>query len=193
MRDKGRDRTRVESLEEAMGRFSAGEDAAFGRVYALAWEPVVRALVCATHNRALAEDVAQETFLKIFAARDSYRQGARVLPWARTIARRTLIDTVRRQTLERAFAKTAAASSVESHGRTDERLDAKRAATRTLDALAQLPPRQAQALELVTTDGATVVDIARRLGETALAVRLRVHRARACLRLQLSDFLDDAA
>lgn len=193
MTDKRRGGTRGENLEQAMGRFSAGDDAAFSSVYALAWEPVVRALLCATHDRALSEDVAQETFLKIYAARDAYRPGARVLPWARTIARRTLIDFVRRQTLERAFAKTVASSTVEAHGRTDEQLDAKRAAARTLEALALLPPRQAQALELVTTDGATVVDIARRLGETALAVRLRVHRARACLREQLSDLLDDAA
>lgn len=182
---RGAGQTDAETLEDAMRRFSLGDDKAYARVYASAWEPVVRAIQCAVKSRALAEDVAQETFIKIYGARETYRLGAKVLPWARTIARRTLIDTMRRQAMERSYVSSIASSSRELESRADEQLDAKRAAEKTLEAIGRLPKRQAKALELVTSEGATVVEIAERLGETPLAIRLRVHRARAFLRSEV--------
>lgn len=47
----------------------------------------------------LAEDAAQETFLRIWRARASFDPGRRFTPWLMTVARRTAIDVHRREAL----------------------------------------------------------------------------------------------
>src|SRR5436305_1552434 len=49
-----------------------------------------------TRDRARAEDVVQQTMLRIHKARGRFTPGAEVTPWAFAIARRLLIDSHRR-------------------------------------------------------------------------------------------------
>jgi len=175
------------SLEEAMTRFAAGDDRAFARVVELARDPIVRAITCATRDSVLAEDVAQETFVKIWHARETYRPGSSVLPWARTIARRTLIDVLRKSRLEREAARQLGATTDRAaSGCLTDQLDARRASRTLFTAMRRLPRKQAEALYILGTEGISLVDLARRLGDSALAVRLRVFRARSALRAELA-------
>src|ERR1700690_3760675 len=82
-------------LDRAMARFAAGEDAELGDVYDLGAPAVFTFLMKLCRERPLAEDLTQETFLRIHRARGLYRTGAAVLPWAYTIARRLFLDSVR--------------------------------------------------------------------------------------------------
>ena len=67
-------------LERAMARFAGGEDAALGEVYDLASPRVFSFLLRLCGERTLAEDLTQETFLRIHRARGLYRVGAAVMP-----------------------------------------------------------------------------------------------------------------
>ena len=87
-------------LERAMTRFAGGEDGALGDVYDLASPAVFTFLLRMCRDRSLAEDLTQETFLRIHRARGLYRVGAAVLPWAYTIARRLFLDAVRARRIE---------------------------------------------------------------------------------------------
>src|SRR5689334_7573955 len=88
------------AIDEAMDRFAAGELVAFTEVYAAVLPRLAGALRRLTRQRAAAEDLAQETMLRIYHARSTWRPGARVLPWAHAIARRLFIDRVRRHRRE---------------------------------------------------------------------------------------------
>src|SRR5664279_2135342 len=82
-------------LDRAMARFAGGEDAALAEVYDLGAPAVFTFLLRLSNDRPLAEDLTQETFLRIHRARGLYRSGASVLPWVYTIARRLFLDNVR--------------------------------------------------------------------------------------------------
>jgi len=64
-----------------MARFAAGEDAALAEVYDLGAPAVYTFLLRLARDRSLAEDLTQETFLRIHRARGLHRPGASVLPW----------------------------------------------------------------------------------------------------------------
>ncbi len=78
-----------------MDRYAQGDDAAFAYLH----QPLTRRLLPflrrLTGSVERAEDLLQETFLRIHRARGSFGHGARVMPWAYAIARNCYIDSYR--------------------------------------------------------------------------------------------------
>ncbi|MCU1279592.1 MAG: polymerase, sigma-24 subunit, subfamily, partial [bacterium] len=82
---------------ELMARYCDGDRAAFDALYA-AVAPRLRGFVIQlVGDRALADDVLQETLLKLHEARSFYVRGADPVPWIFTIARHTAFDELRRR------------------------------------------------------------------------------------------------
>lgn len=80
-----------------MGQVKEGSDAAFNILVSMMRNQafhVARSLV-GSHEDAL--DLAQETFLKIFKARDTFRDGDPFLPWFHRILRNTCFSFLRRE------------------------------------------------------------------------------------------------
>jgi RNA polymerase sigma-70 factor (ECF subfamily) len=186
-------------LEQAMDRFAAGDDEALGDVYDLASPAVFSFLKGLCRDRQLAEDLTQETFLRIHRARGLFRVGSPVLPWAYTIARRLFLDEVRSRRSEKVVPQVggnargpsvtgdagepARAFEVAAAGPSAEELFADRELARALDeALAQLPEAQASAFRLLKGEGLSVAEVAGIMGTTKGAVKLRAHRAYEALR-----------
>ena len=193
-------------LELAMARFAGGDDAALAEVYDLASPAVFTFLLRTGRDRGLAEDLTQETFLRIHRARGLYRVGAPVLPWAYTIARRLFLDAARARRSEAsapagARARTghgdhddaARSSSIEdmpTPGRSAEDLVADDQLARSLEvALSQIPESQATAFRLLKGEGLSVAQVAAVTGATRGAVKLRAHRAYQALRSLLGGDL----
>jgi RNA polymerase sigma-70 factor (ECF subfamily) len=78
----------------AMQRYAWGDDRAFHELYVLL-APRLRRLCMRVTDAAEAEDILQETFIKIHRARATYSDRGNVSTWASIIARRTLLDRVR--------------------------------------------------------------------------------------------------
>jgi RNA polymerase sigma-70 factor (ECF subfamily) len=178
-------------LDRAMARFAAGEDAALGDVYDLGAPAVFTFLMKLCRDRPLAEDLTQETFLRIHRARGLYRAGAAVLPWAYTIARHLFLDSVRSRRPE-ASASEACSDNADGSpatrewrapGPSAEELLADAELAHVLDdALAKLPEAQASAFRLLKGEGLSVAEVAAVMGTTKGAVKLRAHRAYQALR-----------
>ena len=173
-----------------MDRFAAGDDGALGDVYDLAAPSVMTFLMGLTRDRQRAEDLTQETFLRIHRARGLFRPGAPVLPWAYTIARRLFLDDVRTRRSGRLVSLTAGADGdegpaldVAAVGPTAEDLFADKQLSQALDeALQKLPETQASAFRLLKGEGLSVAEVASIMGTTRGAVKLRAHRAYEALR-----------
>ena len=176
-----------------MDRFAAGDDGALGQVYDLAAPSVMTFLMGLTRDRQLAEDLTQETFLRIHRARGLFRPGAPVLPWAYTIARRLFLDDVRTRRAGRLVSSAVApgprdgedapALDVPGGGPTAEELFADKELSQVLDqALQKLPESQASAFRLLKGEGLSVAEVAAIMGTTKGAVKLRAHRAYEALR-----------
>jgi RNA polymerase sigma-70 factor (ECF subfamily) len=178
------------AIDEAMDRFAAGEHKAFTEVYTAALPRIARSLERLTHQRAAAEDLAQETMVRIYGARASWRPGARVLPWAHTIARRLFIDRLRCRRREE-LAHEALVHHETGRGGFDAAADvhlvARRMAATLTAAAQQLPAAQRQALQLVCLEGKSLAEVSAELGQTSVAVRVRVHRARCVLAEALAE------
>ena len=80
-----------------MERYAWGDDTAFAIVYGNGRAEALRVPPPAdVRETARAEDVLQQTMMHIHRARASFIPGAEVTPWAFAIARRLLVDSVRR-------------------------------------------------------------------------------------------------
>jgi RNA polymerase sigma-70 factor (ECF subfamily) len=176
------------AASEAMERYAGGDDTAFELVYdALAPRLYAFVLRRTQGNRARSEDLVQQTFLQMHHARGRFTPGADVVPWAYSIARRLLIDSVRRgtrevmsddSTFEREIAPLAAA---------DDLIVAKEMIVIVEAELARMPPAQREAFELVKSEGMSMAEAAEVLGTTVTAVKLRAHRAYEAIRAVLSS------
>jgi RNA polymerase sigma-70 factor (ECF subfamily) len=171
----------------AMERYAAGDDASFGVVYDMLAPRLYGYLLRQTRQRARAEDLLQQTLLHMHRARASFIPGAEVTPWAFAIARRLLVDGIRRGKRE-VLSEDGELDAGRDHGpMADEVAQARELATEVQRVLARLPHSQRAAFELIKNEGLSVAEAAQVLGTTVAAVKLRAHRAYEALRGALGD------
>ena len=175
----------------AMGRYAAGDEAAFADVYDAVAPRLYAWLLRRTRNQAWAEDLVQHTLLRIHRARGSFIPGSDVLPWAYAIAQRLHLDDLRRKQRDvTSEAEELAFQVVTSADGADAHYEASELARRLQHVLERLPASQRTAFELVRLDGLSHNQAAEVVGSTVSAIKLRAHRAYIALRAVL-DELDD--
>lgn len=186
-----------ETANAAMERYARGEDRAFSELYDSLAPRLHRYLLRACRDPNRADDLLQQTMLRIHRARGRFIVGAEVLPWAFAIARRLFIDSIRRRKNEtrtislETGGHEAGPVDVDADQRpADELIDSERLG-RAIDAqLERLPESHRVAFELIQKDGLSIREAAEVLGATPGAVKLRAHRAYVALRLALGAVAD---
>jgi RNA polymerase sigma-70 factor, ECF subfamily len=131
---------------------------------------------------ATADDLTQETLMKVFRSRASLRDSDRLEAWLYRIARRTLIDYYRRR---RPTEELPAGLAAES----PDELAAVRSTilgsiVRLLD---DLPDLYRIPVRLAEIEGMPLAEIAPQLGISLTAVKSRVRRGREMLKRMLQD------
>ena len=130
-----------------------------------------------------AEDMAQETFLRVWSAATRYDPSiASPATWVYRIALRLAIDRNRRTGFRRFLGLDAAPEPMDDQPGADRTLSARQALARTHQALATLPDRQRRALLLRAAAGLSNTEIAATLGISSGAVEQLLVRARSALR-----------
>jgi RNA polymerase sigma-70 factor (ECF subfamily) len=168
--------------DEAMERYADGDAAAFSILYDELASRLFRFAARRLHGQAAAEDVVQQTFLHIHAARDRFARGAAVLPWAYAIARRLAIDTVRRRGREELRANPVGVAEASTAGAPDEQVHRMRSEAALRRDLERLPATLREAFELLKVERLSVAECAEVLGITRGMVKIRAHRATVGLR-----------
>jgi len=142
-----------------------------------------------TRDRSLADDLLQQTFLKVHRARGAYVRGADPLPWIYSIAHRTFIDEARKH--KRAVVRVGEVEELpevpagitgESVERRDEGRGDPELVSAALEALADLPDQQREAVVRTKLDGRSVAEAAAIAGTTVGAMKVRAHRGYEALR-----------
>jgi RNA polymerase sigma-70 factor, ECF subfamily len=87
---------------EIMQQAGAGDDAALDFLIAKYRRPIVNFMYRMVHNQAIAEELAQEVFLRVYRARASYRAEAKFTTWLYRIAANMAINHARDTKYERA-------------------------------------------------------------------------------------------
>jgi RNA polymerase sigma-70 factor (ECF subfamily) len=185
------------SDESLMARAQAGDREAFGALVLRHQGLVFRIAGSMLRERADVEDVAQEAFLRAFGAMGTFRSGARFGPWIARIVTRLCYDRLRQRGRRREVGwEDLAAEQRElvlglAAGRSAEgSLGARDLAER---ALASLAPRDRQVLVLADALGFRAAEVAGMVGATALAVRIRLHRARRAMQAVVEGLVRDSA
>ena len=135
---------------------------------------VYRLAYARTGSRADAEDVMQETFLRLLRARPELRDDEHAKAWLLRVAANCAGDLFRapwRRTLPLEEAGCLAQPAPEPDG--------------TLEAVLSLPPRYRAPVHLYYYEGYSVAEIAAILRKSQETVRTRLHRARGMLREKL--------
>lgn len=170
-----------------MARVAAGEEAAF-RLLVLRWEAQVRAfLIHMLGSLEEAEDLTQETFIKVHAQAGRYRGEGLFRSWLMRIAGNLARSRLRRRKILGWVRFDPAEHDVTDRGPTPEgNLEARERATMVRAALAALPERQREALVLHRYQGLKYKEIADVMGTSVPGVESLIQRALATLRGQLA-------
>jgi RNA polymerase sigma factor (sigma-70 family) len=167
---------------DLLARLRRGEGGAFDEVYAAHHQAIHRFLLRLCRRRELAEDLFQETWMRLARHARSLRDDTNVRAWLYTVAR-NLHRSHERWTLvdQRSLAALSRWWHVGAPTAPEERLAAGAALARLEAAIRELPAAQREVLLLVAAEELPQDEVARILGINHDAVRQRVSRARAAL------------
>lgn len=133
-------------------------------------------------TRTEAEDLLQNTWLRIHKARHTYRTGAPVLPWVFAIAKHVRVDGYRKR--RRIQQYEIATESLPDGSPLQE---SPRAESPTFESLiAGLPESQREVLTMLKVNGLTLDEVARATESSVGAVKQKASRAYAKLRTLLT-------
>jgi RNA polymerase sigma-70 factor (ECF subfamily) len=166
------------NLEMLMARYQEGDFAAATALIEGISPQLHRFFVALFASRTDADDLLQETWLRIHRVRHTYRPGEPVLPWFYAIARHVRVDHYRRAMRTRAHEQrleetsTAAATASGKLEQVDD----------LVDLLAPLPQSQREVIEMLKVAGMSLEEVARATSSSVGSVKQKVHRAYKKLR-----------
>ena len=173
---------------QLMLAFRSGDRTAFDQLFRRWAGPMLRYLVRMVRDAGTAEDLLQETFLRVFRAQERYQPEARFSTWLYTIATNLALNELRRPRRRAPHRSADEGESDEVHlvlegnePRADDVIHALRASAELERELAALPERQRAALVLSAVEGLSYAEVAVSLETTEKSVKALVHRARATL------------
>jgi RNA polymerase sigma-70 factor (ECF subfamily) len=195
-------RRRADTDEDLMERFRDGDAGAFEELLARHERPVFHFIFRFVHDRELASDLMQETFLRVIKGAPTYSRKAKFTTWLYTIARNQCIDALRRGRYRRAVSLDAppagdpdgqaliekvAGDGEDGHVRTD----AGEVRGRIEDAIARLSNEQREVFVMRELMRMPFKDIADVVGVSENTIKSRMRYALENLRLALADYAAD--
>ncbi len=187
--------TRERSDEELLADYQQGDAEAFEALLRRHRAPLFTFLVRMLGDREKAEDLAQETFLRIVKGAQAWERRARFQTWLFTIARNLCVDHARRDRFRRAESLDAQGPDGEAPmsdcvagQQIDPARGAESARLRPLlqQALSSLPAEQREVFVLREQAGLPFAEIAAMVGVNENTVKSRMRYALVALRKSLA-------
>lgn len=171
-----------QEVRRLVGRAQAGDVEAFGQIYDRYNDIVFRYIFFRVGNRALAEDLASETFLRALRRIGSFTwQGRDFGAWLVTIARNLVADHFKsgRYRLEMATAEVLDVERAEGapEGDPESMVCDKLTNVTLLEAVRELNPEQQECIVLRFLQGFSVAETARTMDKNEGAIKALQYRA----------------
>jgi len=170
-------------LETLMARYQEGDLAAATALIQRLSPQLHRFFVIQMGNRTEADDLLQETWLRIHKVRNTYRTGEPVLPWLYAIARSIRVDHYRKG--RRTGARERPLSDVPEAATPKAAGSGGTSDLQTI--LAMLPESQREVIEMLKVTGMSLEEVARATSSSVGSVKQKAHRAYEKLRERLSS------
>ncbi len=192
-----------EADEALMLRYQQGEVRAFEILLNRHRKPIFNFILRFVQRRELAEDLLQETFLRVIRSAAKYKQQAKFTTWLYTIARNLCVDQSRRAKHRRAQSLDSPLSTADGSGTlldvvagnelpSDRKAVSKEIHKKLQEALGQLSEEQREVFlmrEFLDMPFKQISDV---VGVTENTVKSRMRYALQKLRLELEEFSDMA-
>jgi RNA polymerase sigma-70 factor (ECF subfamily) len=177
------------SDEELMLNVQKGDMAAFEALYDRYQKRLFHFILRFARQRSLAEDILQETFLRLLKGRKSYRKGSRFSTYLFIIGRNLCLDALKswerrhlllsqEDEIERAADKSKGPDKILEETETGKNIQS---------AIEALPADQREVLILSKYSGLSYDGIARIVNSTPTAVKQKAYRAMQSLRQRLKN------
>lgn len=171
-----------EEIETLIGQVSLGDRQAFSALYDATHAKLFGVCLRILKNRASAEDVLQDAYMKVWRHADRYsRGGTSPMTWLITIARNTAIDRLRRHRDSADIDEMS--DRLASSGPTPEQVAvASGEVGRIVDCLGELEENRSQAVRGAYLDGLSYAELADRLSVPLNTIRTWLRRSLISLR-----------
>jgi RNA polymerase sigma-70 factor (ECF subfamily) len=185
---------------QLMLRFKNGDESCFEKLVERHKERVFNLVYRFLGSYLEAQDLAQEVFLKIYHARNSYTPQAKFTTWLYTICKNTCLNTLREKnpvhfsidnTLD-LEEDTVAPQFADTHTPSPSDLILQQEqATVVKNAIDSLPAAQKMVVLLYRYDQFSYEEISKIMNCTPDAVKSLLHRAKLQLKEKLKDYIDN--
>ncbi len=192
--------------EQLMLACQKGREEALDMLYQRHYRPVLMFIIRMVQDRHLAEDLVQETFLRVYNNRKAWKPRSKFTSWLYRIARNLCIDEKRRYWNRLVHADSQMRESSEYNHQTtfmdqveDDTGDARDVYAIKLDentikeAINQLSNEQREVIILNKFQGLSYIEIAEILDTTPESIKQRAYRAHLKLREMLQPMLKEYA
>ncbi|PYS98875.1 MAG: RNA polymerase sigma factor [Acidobacteria bacterium] len=182
----------MNSAEELVARVRAGDEEAFRLIFERYSRPVLGFIFDMVGERALAEDLAQETFVRAYRGFDSLREETRLSTWLFAIAKNVARESLRARRRDAGNVEIDGESAFELHDR------ARTPAGQLLDkelsgviqkALMRLDEDKRLVFTLKVLQQRSYEEIAEITGFSVGKLKTDLHRARAEMRRRIGPYL----
>jgi len=163
--------------EDELLRFRAGESDAVRAVYREYGRLVFAVCRNQLGSQQLAEEAAQQTFLKAWKSAGTVEPGRDLAPWLATIARRTAIDVYRQELREKTSAIDDVSVSHPAMVQQPVAIEQTYDVWQVRQAMDELPEDERAIVQLQHLEGLTQTAVAQRLNLPVGTVKSRSYRA----------------
>jgi RNA polymerase sigma-70 factor (ECF subfamily) len=164
-------------LEALMAGYQKGDSEAAAALIERVSPALHRFFLAQVTSRRDADDLLQETWLRLHQVRHTYRPGEPVLPWLYAIARHIRVDhfrrTRRKEAREQQVAELPERPEISARASGSPDVDG---------ALRQLPESQREVIMMLKVSGLSLEEVARATQSSVGSVKQKAHRAYEKLR-----------
>ena len=176
---------------QLMLAFSRGDRGCFDKLFSKYKKPVINFAHRFTGRREVAEELAQEIFVKCYMAAPDYQVRARFSTWLFRIARNHCLNEVRRQDYRYHTEPLDGPEPAGGAASPEQLAQAYALREALLQTMARLPESQRTALLLSRQQGMPYDQIAETMETSVSAVKSLLNRAKSTLTRQLAGYLEN--
>lgn len=183
-------------FREIFRRKKKEPDHSFKLIYEMFYSHVYKTSFFITKDHHSAQDIVQETFIKVFNNLDKLEDGSKMKAWISTITTRTAIDFIRKQRKGNEFETedfdTLKLNGSEHASTVEEEVEKSIVSERIRVEIQQLSPEYRSVLYFKYIEDLKDQEIANVLGLNVGTVKTRIHRAKNQLKKKLhtKSFMD---
>ncbi|HIE28007.1 TPA: sigma-70 family RNA polymerase sigma factor [Candidatus Poribacteria bacterium] len=181
------------SDEQLMSQVKMGEVASFEILFARYQQPLFNFIIRMLGDFHKAQDIFQETFLRVFCHAQKYDESFRFSPWLYQIARNLCLEEIRRQRKVEIIPvdEEADCQPIELWDKNtpDEQLEMAETEKIVQNAILRLSEKQREVFLLRENHGLSYDEISQITNLSVSAVKSCLHRARMALKEMLAPYL----